>query len=323
MITRRRFVKGVVASTISASSIKIPLSLALATDDFFTSRYIPGWTRQVTCDWTEQAFSFSDLFHNGYLTRHRDYPYGTFFNVVHHNLYESPQTVKELNDDTHLFVISGHLESIDNIDRIFLFDEHIQKSELSLACLTIPSSSGGIQSVLNERKFAKLFENLPCSIVLVDTQEIEASSPVLPLATPFGSNKDRILQTVIYGIIEPVVTVGMVSVDIADLKIMLRENKLIGAGLFFINMSDDLKIAREEAINVICSQITQNVPRINSMNFCWANVCGGRELSMDYYEATANILNDYGHDDALWGVSLTVDSGLKDYVMSTYYIGLA
>ena len=319
MITRRRFVKAVIASAVSASLIKVP---SVASASLAKANQIPGWTRQVTCDWSEQAFSFSELFNKGYLIRHFDYPNGTPFNVVHHNLYESPQAVKELNDGTHLFVLSGHLENIESINRIFLFNEHIQKSELAFACLTLPPDSDGIQSILIEKEFTNLFNSLPCSIVLIDSERIETSSPVLPLASPYGGNKERILQTIIYGIIEPIITVGMISVDFADLKVMLRDNKLIGAGLSFVKIPADLNIAQDEVISVICSQITQNAPQIKNMNFCWANVCGGKDFTMAYYQATAEILDVYAHEDAMNGVSLTVDSGLEGYVMNTCYIGL-
>ncbi len=322
MISRREFIQSIIAGAITTPFLGVSYGSMLSGTASFQTRHIPGWSRQVTSLFTEQAFPFVDFFKNNYLIIHDDDPVDLSFNVVHHNLFAPPLSVKKLNEGVDLFVISAHLEAIDNLERIYLFESFVQNAALSFGCFTLPPGTGGIQSILRNKNIIQILDRLPCSIVLIDTQAIERTVPRLPLANSNDSNRDRILQTAICGMLEPVVTLGIIGIDFADLQAVLKNSKLFGMGIGFINMTDDLEKATEEAFNAICNQITPDAKLNNTIGGGWINVCGNQNMTMEHYESVAKRICNSIHEDANITVSLTVDNGLSDHVMETCFFSL-
>ncbi len=321
MLTRRKFIKNVTVGALATPFLGMP-RFPEVFNTASQSRYIPGWSRHVACEWTEQVFPFTDFFKNDYLIRSHDYPFNTPFNVVQQSLYEPCKSVMKFTDKVHLLVISEHLDGIESVEHLFNHDDHINDADLSFGFFTLPKNIGGIKGALQNRSFIQLLDRLPCPVVLVDAQEVERTVPKLPLVNPSNSNRDRILQTAICSVLEPIVNVGMIGVDFADLRALQCHGKLFGVGIGFIDMSEDLDTAAVNSFNTICNQIGLGGNLSNVVNSCWGNVCGNHKISMDHLKSLADRLHAFDHEDAYLVTSLTLDNGLEVYVMETCVFGL-
>ncbi len=182
MISRRNFMKGVAKGTLIAPFLGVSQLPGLV-HSASHNRYLPGWSRQVTCAYTEQVFPFRDFFKNDYLIKYYDYPFGIPFNVVHQNLYDSPIFANNFNGDIHLFVFSAHLNDISDLEKIHQHESNIQRAELSWCFFTLPKDTHGIATFLDDKNFMQQLDKLTCSIVLVDAQAIERTVPKLPHTT--------------------------------------------------------------------------------------------------------------------------------------------
>jgi len=324
MISRRAFIKGVSACTLTAPFWGLP-NVSADFNQLFSSREkcIPGWHRDVTCEWIEKkSFPFADFFRNNSFVRSYDYPFLKDFNVVHHNLYESPLSVKKLDGEVQLFILSAHLESIDDIEKVHLFEKSIHEAELSLGFFSAPSGSTDIQSLLKDNSFIQKLDKIECGIVLLDTQAIINDAPRLPLYNSHDTNRDRVIQTAIASIVEPVVSMNMISCDFSDLRALLHPGKFFGLGIGFIDTSKELNQEVEKAFQSMCSQIKLEEHHGHLINSCWSNVCVNHQATMDHYEATTVVVDHYCQDDGYYIPSFTIDDGLEGYLMQTCIMGL-
>ncbi len=289
------------------------------------SKQIPGWFRQISSGSSEQPLSFEELFSGNSscwdisnINPDSDYS----MRIFHQNLYEQPASVEEINADT-CFVISANLIDVDDVERICLFEEHVQRASLSFGCFTLPSGTGGFHAALKNRDLLWQIERLPCSIVLIDTQEIVKVVPKLPFVTPNDSNDDRVLQTAICGLMVPVATTSIISVDCADLRHLLNSHKLFGMGVGFMDNSDNVRKEAEAVCSNIFNQIAPGVDPCNAIGSGWIAVCSNSEnFSMTQFAAVADVMSDFSHEDADPFITLTFDGNLEDNVMVTSIIGL-
>ncbi len=322
MITRRRFIQGVATGAITAPFLSVPKLSVIENVPLFDSRHIPGWIRNSSSDW-QSDFPYVEFFKKNSISNKS--PHAPYYplNIIHQNLYKSPDSVKRIGDHVDIFVMSAHLEDIHNLERIFLYKRYIHEAGLSYGCFTIPKESGGIPEVLANEDFLEMVDRLPCSIILVDAQAIEETVPILPLATSEDSNRDRILQAAICGLIEPVVTQSLIACDYADLKVVLEKNKLFAMGVGFLDLSDDAEVSAKEAISTIYNQVTLGSICINPIHSCWINVYCGSESNMNHYCEVSEAIGYRRHDDSYIFVNLSIDNGLDNYVMETCYLSLA
>jgi len=325
MITRRKFIQGVAAGALTAPYINVPFVAAYPDTIASIAKQIPAWTRNVKYSNSNITFPFTKFFQDNYLTNPITGKFGHQLTAVHQNLYEPSNVTFQFSESVDVFTISAHLKSITDLEQLHLFDEYIQRAELSFGCFTLPPGTKDLTEVYSDESFTQILKSLPCHIVLIDAQAIETTTPILPMVHLTDSNKDRILQTAIMGLIEPVFNPGFVGIDFADLKVIFpnqtKTNYLYGFGIGFVKATDNIEVASIDVMQRILGQITLDKDTENRW-ICWANVCGSENVTMNHYGALAGQVCQSIQEDGFCFTTLTVDHGIGDYIMTTCYLQL-
>jgi len=181
-----------------------------------------------------------------------------------------------------------------------------QLGALTIAVVTKPFKGEGESRMENaEWGLAELEENSDTVIVIPNDKLLELV-PRLPLNAAFKV-ADEILMKAIKGITEMVTKVGLVNLDFADLKTIMKGG---GVAVIGIGESDD---GNEKAIKAVEEAINSPLLEydISSANGALICVTGGEDMTVTEAEAVADYINERINRNAsiIWGAY--IDPELK------------
>ncbi|MFO8050623.1 MAG: cell division protein FtsZ [Thermoplasmatota archaeon] len=181
-----------------------------------------------------------------------------------------------------------------------------QLGALTISVVTKPFSGEGESRMENaEWGLAELEENSDTVIVIPNDKLLELV-PRLPLNAAFKV-ADEILMKAIKGITEMVTKVGLVNLDYADLKTIMKGG---GVAVIGIGESDE---ANEKAVRAVEEAINSPLLEydISSANGALICVTGGEDMTVTEAEAVAEYINERINRNAsiIWGAY--IDPELK------------
>lgn len=181
-----------------------------------------------------------------------------------------------------------------------------QLGALTIAVVTKPFAGEGESRMENaEWGLAELEENSDTVIVIPNDKLLELV-PRLPLNAAFKV-ADEILMKAIKGITEMVTKVGLVNLDYADLKTIMKGG---GVAVIGIGESDE---ANEKAIRAVEEAINSPLLEydISSANGALICVTGGEDMTVTEAETVAEYINERINRNAsiIWGAY--IDPELK------------
>lgn len=181
-----------------------------------------------------------------------------------------------------------------------------QLGALTIAVVTKPFNGEGVSRMENaEWGLAELEENSDTVIVIPNDKLLELV-PRLPLNAAFKV-ADEILMKAIKGITEMVTKVGLVNLDFADLKTIMKGG---GVAVIGIGESDD---GHEKAVHAIEEAINSPLLEydISSANGALICVTGGEDMTVTEAETVADYINERINQNAsiIWGAY--IDPELK------------
>ena len=181
-----------------------------------------------------------------------------------------------------------------------------QLGALTIAVVTKPFAGEGESRMENaEWGLAELEENSDTVIVIPNDKLLELV-PRLPLNAAFKV-ADEILMKAIKGITEMVTKVGLVNLDFADLKTIMKGG---GVAVIGIGESDD---GNEKAIKAVEEAINSPLLEydISSANGALICVTGGEDMTVTEAETVAEYINERINRNAsiIWGAY--IDPELK------------
>ena len=173
-----------------------------------------------------------------------------------------------------------------------------QMGALTIAVVTKPFLGEGESRMENaEWGLAELEENADTVIVIPNDKLLELV-PRLPLNAAFKV-ADEILMKAIKGITEMVTKVGLVNLDFADLKTIMKGG---GVAVIGIGESDD---GNEKAVRAVEEAINSPLLEydISSANGALICVTGGEDMTVTEAEAVAEFINERINRNAsiIWG----------------------
>ncbi len=173
-----------------------------------------------------------------------------------------------------------------------------QMGALTIAVVTKPFLGEGDSRMENaEWGLAELEENSDTVIVIPNDKLLELV-PRLPLNAAFKV-ADEILMKAIKGITEMVTKVGLVNLDFADLKTIMKGG---GVAVIGIGESDD---GNEKAVRAVEEAINSPLLEydISSANGALICVTGGEDMTVTEAESVADYINERINRNAsiIWG----------------------
>jgi cell division protein FtsZ len=173
---------------------------------------------------------------------------------------------------------------------------------LVVAVVTLPFSSEGKVRRKNALEALEKLRKYTDTLILIQNDKLLSVAPNLPLNTAFRV-ADEVLANATKGVVEMVTKPGMVNLDFADLKSVLRNAgfALIATGEAIGNEEDRALTALHNALKSPLLDVD-----ISQAKRALVNIVGGEDLTLKEAEAVVRELSSSISEDALlkWGARI-------------------
>lgn len=174
---------------------------------------------------------------------------------------------------------------------------------LTVAIVTLPFHMEGGSRAENATMGLEKLEQIVDTLIVIPNDKLLELAPDLPLHTAFKV-ADEILTNSVKGIAELVTKAGLVNLDFADIKAVMKNG---GVALIGIGESDTENRA-EEAVEKAISNPLLDVD-INGATGALINVAGGEDMTLDEARKVVETVTERMHEDAkiIWGAQIYKD----------------
>lgn len=222
---------------------------------------------------------------------------------------ESKDEIKHLLSDSQLVFITCGLGGGTGTGSIStIAHEAKEAGALTVAIVTLPFSSEGVARMRNALAGLSKVKKIADTTIIIPNDKLLAVAPDLPLNMAFRVS-DEVLASSAKGIIEMVTKPGLVNIDFADLRSVLKDSgyAVIGTGEGInINNSNGIAVALENAIKSPLLDADMSTAKK-----ALVNIIGGPNLTLREAESVfQEVASRIGTDAMLkWGAR--IDESLK------------
>jgi cell division protein FtsZ len=185
---------------------------------------------------------------------------------------------------------------------------------LTVAIVTLPFTMEGKQRMANARQGLENLENLVDTLIVIPNDKLLEIVPDVSLATAFKI-ADEILVNAVKGIAELVTKPGLVNLDFADVKAVMREGGLAMIGMGESNTENRAVEAVERALSNPLLDV-----EIDDAKGALINVSGGPDITIKEAQKIVETVSSKLSQDAkiIWGS--VVDKSLGDSIRTMLII---
>ncbi|MEM2116032.1 MAG: cell division protein FtsZ [Candidatus Woesearchaeota archaeon] len=171
---------------------------------------------------------------------------------------------------------------------------------LTIAVVTLPFKMEGKRRMKNALDGLKKLKEHVDSILVIPNDKLLELSPQLSLNAAFKVADEIITNTIKYTV-ELINKPGIVNVDLADMRTVLKEK---GYAMIGIGESDSKNRAEEAVQNALHNPLLDI--DISDAKSALINVIGGPDLSLGEAATVGNIVSEYLSEDAtiIWGAMI-------------------
>lgn len=174
---------------------------------------------------------------------------------------------------------------------------------LTIGVVTMPFTIEGKKRIENAMYGLERMESIVDTLIVIPNDKLLEIAPELPLHTAFKV-ADEILTNSVKGITELVTKAGLVNLDFADIKAVMRDG---GVSLIGMGESDT-----EERATAAVEKALQNPlldVDISQATGALVNIIGGPDLSLDEARKIIENIGNKLSDDAkmIWGAQISED----------------
>lgn len=174
---------------------------------------------------------------------------------------------------------------------------------LTVAIVTIPFHMEGGARAENAVIGLERLEQIVDTLIVIPNDKLLELAPDLPLHTAFKV-ADEILTNSVKGIAELVTKAGLVNLDFADIKAVMKNG---GVALIGIGESDTENRAVEAVEKAINNPLLE--VDVDGATGALINVAGGEDLTLDEARKVVETVTERMNDDArvIWGAQIYKD----------------
>lgn len=221
---------------------------------------------------------------------------------------ESKEEIKHMISDAQLvFVTCGLGGGTGTGSVATIAHEAKEAGALTVAIVTLPFTSEGKARMRNALEGLAKLKKVTDTTIIIHNNKLLSIAPDLPLNMAFRIS-DEVLAGATKGIVEMVTKPGMVNIDFADLRSVLKESgyAVIGTGEG-LPSGDGTGRARIALDNAIRSPLLD--ADLATANRALVNIVGGESLTLREAESVFNEISSRIKDDALlkWGARIDPD----------------
>jgi len=173
---------------------------------------------------------------------------------------------------------------------------------LVVAVVTLPFSSEGKLRRRNALEALEKLRKYTDTLILIQNDKLLSVAPNLPLNTAFRV-ADEVLANATKGVVEMVTKPGMVNLDFADLKSVLKN-----AGLALITTGEAIGNEGDRALTALQNALKSPLldVDISQAKRALVNIIGGEDLTLKEAESVVRELSSSISEDALlkWGARI-------------------
>jgi len=178
-----------------------------------------------------------------------------------------------------------------------------KQNALTIGVVTLPFSMEGNKRIENAMYGLERMEALVDTLILIPNDKLLELAPELPLHTAFKV-ADEILTNAVKGITELVTKAGLVNLDFADIKAVMKNG---GVSLIGVGESD----SQNRAIEAVEKALTNPLLDVDISNATGAlvNIIGGTDLNLDESKQVIETVGQKLSPDAkmIWGAQISED----------------
>ncbi|MGC8649269.1 MAG: cell division protein FtsZ [Candidatus Micrarchaeia archaeon] len=221
---------------------------------------------------------------------------------------ESKDEIKHLISDAHLVFITCGLGGGTGTGSISTIAQQAKDvGALTVAIVTLPFSSEGKLRMKNALEGLSKLKKVVDTTIIIHNDKLLAVAPDLPLNMAFRVS-DEVLASATKGIVEMVTKPGMVNIDFADLRSVLKDAGYAvigsGEGVATQNGTSRAIVALENAIK--SPMLDAN---LSTAKKALVNIIGGESLTLREAESVFQEVSSRISKDALlkWGARIDPD----------------
>jgi cell division protein FtsZ len=174
---------------------------------------------------------------------------------------------------------------------------------LTVGIVTLPFSMEGQRRYENAVAGLERMEQIVDTLIVIPNEKLLELAPELPLHTAFKV-ADEILTNAVKGIAELVTKTGLVNLDFADIRAVMKGG---GVALIGVGESDTENRAVEAVEKAINNPLLD--ADISGANGALINVVGGEDMTLDEARKVVETISEKLDDDAriIWGAQISKD----------------
>lgn len=178
-----------------------------------------------------------------------------------------------------------------------------KQGALTVGIVTMPFSMEGNRRYENAVYGLERLEQLVDTLIVIPNDKLLELAPDLPLHTAFKV-ADEILTNAVKGIAELVTKAGLVNLDFADIRAVMK-----GGGVAMIGVGEsDSENRAIEAVEKAISNPLLDVD-ISGANGALVNIAGGEDMTLEEARRVVEAISSRLSDDArlIWGAQIYKD----------------
>ena len=178
-----------------------------------------------------------------------------------------------------------------------------KQGALTVAVVTIPFAMEGKNRYENAINGLEKLEQIVDTLIVIPNDKLLELAPDLPLHTAFKV-ADEILTNAVKGIAEMVTTAGLVNLDFADIRTVMK-----GGGVALIGVGEsDSENRAVEAVEKAINNPLLDVD-ITGANGALVNVSGGEDMTLEEAKRVVESISERLSEEAkiIWGASIYKD----------------
>jgi cell division protein FtsZ len=174
---------------------------------------------------------------------------------------------------------------------------------LTIAVVTIPFEMEGIRRYENAMWGLERLDSNVDTLIVIPNDKLLELAPDLPMYTAFKV-ADEILTNSVKGIAELVTKTGLVNLDFADIKTVMRDGGVAMIGIGESDGKNRATDAVEKAINNPLLDVD-----ITGANGALVNVAGGPDMTLEEARKVVEAVSSRLSDEArvIWGAQISED----------------
>ncbi len=178
-----------------------------------------------------------------------------------------------------------------------------KQGSLVIGVVTMPFTIEGRKRIENAMEGLEKMESVVDTLIVIPNDKLLELAPELPLHTAFKI-ADEILTNAVKGVTELVTTSGLVNLDFADIKAVMKDG-----GVSLIGMGEaDSQQRAQDAVDKAMENPLLDVDVSNAKG-ALVNIVGGNDMSLEECKNIIQTIGDKLSPDAklIWGAKISED----------------